>query len=80
MRNFKQLDVEIRDFLKYILICIAIISSLGVFMLGFENAKIRERYDLIKQENTELMKENTEIFKENELLKNIINSYDQSKQ
>lgn len=78
MGYFKRLDIEIHDFIKCVVACIAIISSVGVFMLGFENAKIRERYELIKHENTELMKENTEVFKENELLKNIINSYDKS--
>ena len=59
MGKFKEIDITMRELIKVAIICLAILSTLGLFIISAENEALKDKINLIEQDRTELIKEVT---------------------
>ena len=57
MGKFKQIDIDIEDFIKRVIYMIAILSTVLVLILSTDNTKLKEQIELIEEDRAEMMKE-----------------------
>lgn len=57
MGKFKQINIDIADFIKRSIYTIAILSIVLVLILSTENTKLKEQIELIEEDRAEMMKE-----------------------
>lgn len=63
MGKFKQISITINEFIKYVLVIISFVSTLGLFMTSVENTKLKERIVLIEEDRGQMMREIKELQK-----------------
>lgn len=79
MGKFKEINLDIqdaiRDLLKIAVYYLAIVSTIGVFVLSADNAKLTDRNGQIEADRTELITENKHLQEENIALKSVVENY-----
>ncbi len=61
----KKIDITIRKLIKLAIIYLAVLSTLGLFIVSAENEALKDKINLIEQDRTELIKENKDLKKRN---------------
>ncbi len=79
MGKFKEIDLDIQDTINFTIklqiIILAIIGTIGVFILSAENTQLKEINALLEKDRTELMRDVKDLQEENKALKSIIENY-----
>ena len=79
MGKFKEIDLNLQyaisDLLKIAVYYLAIVSTIGVFILSADNTKLTDRNGQIEADRTELITENKHLQEENRALKSIAEMY-----
>lgn len=57
MGKFKEIDIDIEDFIKRAIYLIAIFATVLVLILSTENTKLKEKIELLENDRTEMMKD-----------------------
>ena len=63
MGKFKQINIDIDDFIKRSITIIAIFATVLVFILSTENTKLKEKITLLEEDRSEMMKEIVDLQK-----------------
>lgn len=79
MGKFKEIDLDIQDTINFTIklqiIILAIVSTIGVFILSAENTQLKERNTLIEKDRTELMQDVKHLQDENKALRSVVETY-----
>lgn len=79
MGKFKEVDLDIIEtiykIIKIQIYILAIVSTIGVFVLSVDNTKLTDKNEQIEQDRTELITENKYLQEENMALKSVVENY-----
>jgi len=79
MGKFKEVDLDIIEtiykIIKIQIYILAIIGTIGVFILRVENNQLIDKNEQIQQDRTELITENKYLQEENMALKSVVENY-----